>query len=192
MRKWILGLVLLLSLSTIVNADYTNSDAFWAGGGYENTSTYNNIEYWVEGEAESKYGTYINDAISDYSSISGVDFGFSEGDDFFNSDLYILVTEENDIYHGMGGVMVPCDWSGGNCNEVGTNTRWDAAGIFIFDDYMNSNNYSSNERNKVIVHEFGHLYALRHQTQANSVMYPERTTITSPTSLDISNLQWKY
>jgi len=185
----------LFSLGTLVHAAaYTNGDAFWTGG-YDNRSVYDNIKYYVASDVETSFGKFIDDAISDYSSISGVDFGFSETTDFLDADLMIFNTKEGSAYHGVPGVMVPCDWSGSSCNKVAYESYWDAATILLFPDYMRNHGYSDKQKNKTVVHEFGHVFSLRHQDDpsVSSVMVAgEGNSLTSPTSLDISNLQWKY
>ncbi|EST53809.1 hypothetical protein T458_14975 [Brevibacillus panacihumi W25] len=194
MSKWrvlISSFVLVFLFSSAVYAsDLIGANAFWSGG-FKKQSKYSDLKYYYL--RDNPYRSQIQNAMSTFSSISGLNFGFSEADWALDADVIVAIDKENAKYHGMGGVMVPCNWSESDCNEVKTSEKWDTAAIFLFQDYMERERYTSTEIQKVVSHEFGHVYSLVHQlTNTKSLMYPERTTITKPSSLDISNLKWKY
>jgi len=184
----------LFSLGTLVHAAaYTDGAAFYSGG-YDDRSVYKNIKYYVPSDANTDYGKYIQDAISDYTSL-GLNFGFSKTTSVQDADLMIFKTKQSPAYNGMPGIMLPCDWSGSNCNYVGYETFWDAATILLFSDWIQDNRLSGAQINKVVVHEFGHVYSLKHQDDktVQSVMVTgEQVPYTSPTELDIANLKWRY
>jgi predicted Zn-dependent protease len=59
--------------------------------------------------------------------------------------------------------------------------------------YMNRDTYSTDNKHKTTMHELGHALSLLHQYDPTvSMMKQGELTYTDPTSLDISNLQWKY
>lgn len=188
-------LALTFALSSVASAagELRDADAFYYNGGFKKLSVTQNMKYYIPSSTYREFGDYIDDAFSDYSSISGVDFGFREVDWIEDADLSILSTTENGSYDGLPGIMIPCNWSGSTCNKVSYNSRWDMAAVFLLPDNMKNDGYSSTNRHKTVVHEIGHVYALEHQPKGvNSVMVPGKATITSPTSLDKSNLKWKY
>jgi hypothetical protein len=197
-RRFVIGtfLALTLSLSTIAVAagELRNSDAFYSGGGYKVLSVTENLKYYVTPDVWNEFGDYIEDAFSDYSSIPGVDFDFQEVDWADEAELIILNTQDDGTYDGLPGIMIPCDWSRTpTCEKTRYQSRWDTAAVFLFPDNMDLKGYNQTNRHKTIVHEIGHAYALVHQpVGVDSVMVGGKSTITSPTSLDISNLQFKY
>ncbi|CAM3333045.1 MULTISPECIES: hypothetical protein [Brevibacillus] len=188
-------LSLTLALSGVASAagELKDANAFYYNGGFKDISVTENMKYYIPSYTWDQFGDYIDDSFSDFSSISGVNFGFEEVSWLEDADLFIVDTDEDGTYDGLPGIMIPCNWSGSTCNKVSYNSRWELAAVFLLPDNMEREDFSSINRHKTVLHEIGHAYALEHQPKGvNSVMVPGKLTITSPTSLDISNLKWKY
>lgn len=192
-----LAIVMFLALSSVVSASgpLTGANAFYTGGGFKNLSVVENLRYYVDPTANTTFGSDINDAISAYSSIPSVNFGFEEVDWIDEKPELMIYRSDNNPHLGvLPGIMIPCNYtSSGDCSQTSYNTRWDASVIFLSKTNMDADGYNATNKRKTVAHEFGHVYALEHQSPGvNSIMVGGKGTITSPTSLDINNLQWKY
>ncbi|MGG0939858.1 hypothetical protein ABHN11_28025 [Brevibacillus centrosporus] len=205
-KKGLLNLLSILMLSLIVCSvasaatEKRGAAAFYSGGGFKNLSITKNIRYYATPEVKNYFGTYITNAINTWSSISGVDFGFTEikkdGIDwlFEKPELMIFNSDNNPSLQGMGGIMIPCNWdSNFNCNTTSIYSRWDSSTVLVSKDYVETEKYTTANRRWLLVHEIGHMYALDHQDKSiQSVMEHPQGTISTPTSLDLYNLNWKY
>ncbi|GEB35932.1 MULTISPECIES: hypothetical protein [Brevibacillus] len=198
-RKNITALMIALSISlcSVVSASgpLTGAKAFYSGGGFKNLSVTQNLRYMVAPSAKSLFSEEIDWAISEYSSIDDVNFGFEKVSWISDRpDLMIFNSDDNPHLGDLPGIMLPCNYnSNGACKDTSYNSRWDASVVLLSYDNMKDQDFSPTNRKKTVIHEFGHVYALEHQpANTDSIMVGGKGTLTSPTDLDVSNLQWKY
>ncbi|WP_139490376.1 matrixin family metalloprotease [Brevibacillus dissolubilis] len=168
-------------------APLSGSAAFF-GGGLSATEVSSMSYYQDASVGNLGYGTFASDAKADYDGISSANIGYTSA----GSDPMIRAFAGN---YGLdfAGIIDPFKRGGTSYVSAGVNEGWDMVQIRLNDYYMDYYGYSTANRHKTTVHEFGHSLGLMHQDSAtDSVMKQGLYTYTNPTSLDISNLQWKY
>lgn len=200
MRKSIVTLLCLFALcalSTTVHGieGKTNADAFWPGGGFVN-SKYAQVKYYVSGAVtDLGYIDFVNDAFREYDSISNADIGFlkTSGSE---SMLRIVMDDDNtgDYSRDAFGYMLPFKYdSNGTYIEASNYETWVHAKIWLNDWMMDQYRFTPEQRNKTVLHEIGHVFAMDHQYDGvSSVMVSGQISYPDLKPLDISNLQWKY
>lgn len=166
-------------------AALSGSSAFFGGG--LTAAKIGNMTYWESSTVSANgYASYASDARNDWQGISNADVDYSNASSESTATIRSYAGNYGLDYAGR---IVP--YSGGR--EASTNSTWDMVQIILNDYYMDSYGYSNANRHKTTIHEFGHSLGLVHQDSAtDSVMKQGLYTYTNPTSLDVSNIQWKY
>lgn len=133
------------------------------------------------------YSYFTANARADYAGISDADIGFLNVYSYTDAEIRFYAGDYGDDY---AGVLQPYKTDG---SSASTTDSWYKAHVILNNGYMDRNDYSNVNKHKTTIHELGHALSLLHQySPTDSVMKQGKLTYTDPTSLDISNLQWKY
>ncbi|WP_411504307.1 hypothetical protein [Brevibacillus centrosporus] len=201
MRKTTISLLSLISFCLLTTTVYgvdakTNANAFWPGGGL-GYSKYANLKYYTSKDVtDLGYITYVNDAIKEFDSISNADIGFvkSTGSD---SWMQIVVDEDNGSEYARDafGYMSPWKIDPKTTAYVDASNyeTWDKTKVWINDWVMNQYKFTPEQKNKTVIHEIGHVFAMDHQYDGvKSVMVSGQISYPDLQTVDIQNIQWKY
>ncbi|MGZ0051408.1 zinc metalloprotease [Brevibacillus gelatini] len=189
-KKSVFTLVLLgaFTLSNVAYAELRRGDAF-----FDTTPTANYVKdidtYINASVADENLLGAVTEAISDYEGISGANINYDTNASASSYDLRVAAGQLGLDYAGETRVYY-LDDDDTYQRHYGTEA-WDRVKIYLNREYMDYYNYSSANRRKTTIHEFGHGLGLVHQT-SNSIMQQGKLSLTDPTQLDRDNLSWKY
>ncbi|MNI29857.1 hypothetical protein D3C73_836820 [compost metagenome] len=165
----------------------TNTSAF-----YPNSfSSVSNLTVY-QSSSVSTYGytNYITNALNSFDSITNADIGFTASS---SSSAKVRVSVNNTSGLDYFALTQPYS-SSGNPISAAETTSWSYATIVLNNAVMNSWGFTTTNKQKVVTHELGHILSLKHQdnVDVNSVMKTGKLNITTPSSTDISNIQYKW
>ncbi|GED33909.1 hypothetical protein P9G84_31245 [Brevibacillus centrosporus] len=194
----VLSLIAFCLLTTTVYGvdGKTNANAFWSGGGLS-YSKYAKLKYYTSRDVtDLGYIGYVNDALNEFDSISNADIGFvkSTGSE---SWMQIVVDEDNGSEYARDayGYMSPWKIDPQTTAYVDASNYepWDKTKVWLNDWVMNQYNFTPEQKNKTVIHEIGHVFAMDHQLAGvASVMVQGQLSYPDLKTLDIQNIQWKY
>ncbi|MGG4443106.1 hypothetical protein [Brevibacillus fortis] len=190
-KKRVFSLVLLgaFSLTNVAYAELTRGDAF-----FDATPTASYVKdidtYITASVSDENLLGGVTEAIEDYEGISGANISYDTSNaSSSNYDLRVTAGQYGLDYAGETRVYY-LDDNDNYERHYGTES-WDRVKIILNREYMDYYNYSSANRRKTTIHEFGHGLGLVHQA-SNSIMQQGKLSLTDPTTLDENNLSWKY
>ncbi|MGX9135091.1 hypothetical protein ACWV26_12085 [Rummeliibacillus sp. JY-2-4R] len=186
----LLSLSILLLIPPTIFAAYTNSAAFFKSG--LAASVVGDCRVFVSDSVTSYgYSTKVSNAKSGWGGISNANVNFRSAESATNADIRVYAGNYGLDYAGLtqlyrGGTTVT--------DPDASTTNWDFVKISLNDYYMDSYSYSSANKNKTTIHEFGHALGLRHQTDTSvdSIMRQGKLTYNGPQAIDKSNIAYKY
>ncbi|WP_223067354.1 M43 family zinc metalloprotease [Paenibacillus caui] len=164
-----------------------NSAAF-----YPNSfSSVSNLSVY-QSSSVSTYGytSFVNNGLNILDIITNANIGFTPST---SSTAQVQISANNSTGLDYFALTQPYSSSGSPISSVDT-TTWSYATVVFNNAVMNSWGFSTDNKQKTVTHELGHVLSLKHQDNidVNSIMKVGKLTITSPSSTDISNLQYRW
>lgn len=182
-------IVSFLLIPTISFAAYTNDAAFFKSGLPK--SVVGDCYVFVS-DSVSRYGysTYVSNAKNGWGGISNADVDFWSSGSATYADIRVYAGDYGLDY---AGLAQPYRGSSLVTDPDASTANWSFVIIYLNDNYMDYYGYTSANRNKTTIHEFGHALGLRHQpSSATSVMVQGKLSYSGPQQLDKSNIAYKY
>ncbi|WP_151735943.1 M43 family zinc metalloprotease [Paenibacillus tengchongensis] len=170
----------------------TSSPLINANAFYPNSfSSVSNLSvYQAPSVATYGYSTMVTNGLNSYDAITNANIGFTAST---STTAQVRISANNTSGLDFFAITQPYTSSGKAISSIET-TTWGYATVVINNAVMNSWGLTTTNKQKVITHELGHILSLNHQTNldVNSIMKTGKLTITSPSSVDISNIQYKW
>lgn len=195
-------LTALTSISSIAYADLHGRDALWLGGFSENAIE--DFDYWESStidtynlddetaNARLVFENQVNNEI-------GSDFNFWRVNSSGDAELRYYANDYTDDWYGL---MTPYKInSSDNYVEAQFGDQWDMAKIQLNYELMDNDGMTAANRDWTVLHETGHVFSLKHNPEADSVMRTVETSFWGNpiffdydefTQLDLDNLDYKY
>ncbi|WP_411503239.1 hypothetical protein [Brevibacillus centrosporus] len=195
-------LTALTSISSIAYADLHGRDALWLGGFSENVIE--DFDYWESStidtynlddetaNARLVFENQVNNEI-------GSDFNFWRVNSSGDAELRYYANDYTDDWYGL---MTPYKInSSDNYVEAQFGDQWDRAKIQLNYELMDNDGMTAANRDWTVLHETGHVFSLKHNPEADSVMRTVETSFWGNpiffdydefTQLDLDNLDYKY
>lgn len=175
-----------LSMMNVSHAVLYNGDAFFPGNGLPDV-TIGNLPYWEE-EAVSTLG-YTNasqTARTKYDQAADADIDFYRVTNGNSAAVRVFAGDFG--YSGWFGRIYPFDAYGNSKTEF---DAWAYVNMQYNDFYMDYKGFDEANRTYNAIHEWGHALSLIHQ-DSQSVMLEGKYSLTAPTLVDYSNLNYMY
>ncbi|MED4581903.1 hypothetical protein [Brevibacillus choshinensis] len=205
MKKIVITLSLLTaltSISSIAYADLHGRDALWLGGFSKNVLE--DFDYWESStidtynlddetaNARLVFEDQVNNEI-------GSDFNFWRVNSSGDAELRYYANDYTDDWYGL---MTPYKInSSDNYVEAQFGDQWDRAKIQLNYELMDNDGMTAANRDWTVLHETGHVFSLKHNPEADSVMRTVETSFWGNpiffdydefTQLDLDNLDYRY
>ena len=136
------------------------------------------------------FTNYVTNGLTAYDSIINANIGYTSST---SSTSQVRISANNTTGLDYFAITQPYDSSGNAINQTAL-TTWSYATVILNSAVMTSWGFSTENKQKTVTHELGHILSLKHQDSidVNSIMKPGKLIITSPSSIDIANLQNKW
>lgn len=136
------------------------------------------------------YTSYVNSGLSALDAISNANIGFTSSS---SSTAQVRISANNNTTLDYFALTQPYS-SSGTPIDASQTTSWSYVTLSLNHAVMNSWGFTAANKQKTVTHELGHVLSLNHQTyeDVNSIMKPGKLNISTPSSVDISNLQYKW
>lgn len=188
-RVIVLSIVSFLSIPMISFAYYTKDAAFFRSG-LPKSVVGDCYVFISDSVSDYGYRSYVTSAMTGWGSISSADVDFWTSGSATYADIRVYAGDYGLDY---AGLAQPYRGSTLVSDPDASTANWSYVIITLNDHYMDHKNYSSANRKKTTIHEFGHALGLRHQpSSTSSVMVQGKRTYSTPQSLDRSNIAYKY
>ncbi|MFC5469037.1 hypothetical protein ACFPPD_09905 [Cohnella suwonensis] len=178
-----------ITLPTISYADLEDEAAFWTSG--FPSSIISHIDYWEQSTIASLgYDYYTANSRADWALLPNSDVAYYKTTSQADADLRFFAGDYGSDYWGFTKAYLS---NGTEVINVEDGSVWYKCQILLNDGQMDRDNFTNSNRHHTTLHEVGHALSLAHQfAPTDSAMKQGQLTYTDPTSLDSSNIQWKY
>lgn len=178
--------IFVLPMSNVAHAVYYDRDAFFPGNGLPD-ATIGALPYWEDTTISSLgYSVASQNARTKYDQASDADIDFYRVTN--GNDAAVRVFADDYGVVGWWGRITPYDVYGYETNEY---YAWKFVNMFYNDGQMDRDGFTESNRTYNAIHEWGHALSMRHQ-DSQSVMVQDKRSLTTPTAVDYSNLNYYY
>ncbi|NUU75747.1 hypothetical protein [Paenibacillus xylanilyticus] len=136
------------------------------------------------------YSSYVTNALNQLDNISNANIGYTNST---STTAQVRISANNNSALDYFALVQPYDSSGKAINETDSKT-WSYATMVLNHGVMTKWGFTASNKQGTVTHEVGHLVSLSHQMNldANSIMKTGKKNNTTFTSLDISNIQYRW
>jgi hypothetical protein len=173
-------------MTNVAHAVFYNRDAFFPGNGLPDV-TIGNLPYWEESTVSTLgYSTASQTARTKYDEATDADIDFYRVYDGNAAAVRVFAGDYGEV--GWWGIIIPYDVNGFETDEY---NAWKFVNMFYNDGQMDRDGFTEANRTYNAIHEWGHALSMKHQ-DSQSVMVQGKLSLTAPTSIDYSNLNYMY